>query len=503
MMIKNLRNRYCQLILILTVAFASCKNQFNQHDAITDPALTSNLLQQINQDANLSKFSQYLVQTGYDKVIASSKTFTVWAPTNAAFQNVDPALLADTARLKQFIANHISNQSYTTNMAQPSLTVKTLNGKNATFTATTFETANILQANRYVANGILNVIDAAIIPKMNIWEYINNLTNVGQLQKAYLLSQNYSYQDTTQATITGYGSNGKPILQPGTGVVNKNYYLNQTANLQNEDQKFTYIVLTDAAFTSESNKVTKYFATSTPDSTAKLAAFNVTKDLVIPGVYAQSALPDTLLSVNNVKVPVSKGLNVVSTYNASNGIVYVMSSVNFRVTDKITPIVIQGENPAYFSRTDKNADILYRLRNDPNGVPYKDIFIATNTAATLTPLFTAYYTINNANSVTYKVYERAINEQLSAPVPATATTALVPAAPIIFSQQLTVYSPYSGITAFVATPVAYLNYNEVLIGTFTLTRYGFLKLANSGANSATAGLNSLSLDYLKLVPVLP
>lgn len=497
MVIKTLQNKYLMALVLFATIFASCKNQFDKHDAVSNSALTTNLMEQINQNSNLSKFSQYLVQTGYDKIISSSKTYTVWAPTNAAFQSVDPAILSDTAKLRLFIGNHISNQSYTTTMAGAGLRIKMLNGKNTTFTTTTFETARIVQGNQYVANGILHVIDAAIIPKLNIWDYVNSLTTAGLLQKAYLVSQNYTYQDTSLATVTGVGANGKPILKPGTGIVNKNHYLDQTQNLQNEDGQFTYIVLTDAAYTSETNKVLKYFATSTTDSTANLAAFNVTKDLILPGVIAQANLPDTALSTNNVKVPVLKGANIVQTYNASNGIVYVMSSVNYRLVDKITPIVIQGENPSYFPTSTQVPNFKYRLRVDPNGVPYKDLFIESITGTTLPAAYYAGYKVNGAYSVSYRVYERAINEQIST---ATATTQ---AAPIIFSQTLNIYSPYNPVTTFGPLAVAYLNYNEVPLGTYTLSRYGYINITNVGANNTTAGMNSTSLDYLKLVPILP
>ncbi|EHQ29185.1 fasciclin domain-containing protein [Mucilaginibacter paludis] len=500
----HLCHRYYVLLVFCTMVISSCKSPWDKHDTVTNSVLAINLLDQINQNPNLSKFSQYLAQTGYDKVIASSKTFTVWAPTNTALQAVDASILGDTVKLKQFIGNHLSNLSYTTNMASPSIRVKTLNGKNATFTPTTFENANITTANQYVANGILHIIDAAVIPKLNIWDYVNSLTTVGQKQLAYLQSQNYIYQDTTLATVTGVGSNGKPILKPGTGLVNANYYLNQTANLKDEDQMLTYIVLTDAAYDTENNKVNKYFATSSIDSTAKLAAFNVTKDLVIKGAYVPSALPDTLLSINNIKVPVLRGANIVQSYAASNGVVYVMSSANFKLVEKVPPIVIQGEDATFFARTDKGAAIVYRLRKDPAGIAYKDIYIATNTAATLTPLFYAGYTINNANSVTYKVYQRAINEQMTAGTAATSTAPAVQPAPILFSQQLSIYSPFSATpTQFGFQTVASFNYSEVLIGTFTNTRYGYLKFTNSGANSTTANANSITLDYLKLVPTLP
>jgi len=40
----------------------------------------------------LGKFSDMLVKTGYDKIISSSKTYTVWAPSDQALQALDPSM---------------------------------------------------------------------------------------------------------------------------------------------------------------------------------------------------------------------------------------------------------------------------------------------------------------------------------------------------------------------------------------------------------------------------
>ncbi|RYY28884.1 MAG: hypothetical protein EOP41_02890 [Sphingobacteriaceae bacterium] len=145
-------------LFFLICTITSCK-KWEDHDAITDAQLSKNLLDQISQNPSLSTFNGYLVKSGYDKIISSSKTYTVWAPDNTAMQSVDQAILNDTTRLKLFVGNHIANQSYATTEPQGSMRIKILNGKNATFTRTNFEEANIIQANQYVGNGILHYLN--------------------------------------------------------------------------------------------------------------------------------------------------------------------------------------------------------------------------------------------------------------------------------------------------------------------------------------------------------
>ena len=484
------KHLYYFLILFLSVQIlASCTKEWDKHDAITDVQLTKTLMDQIDQNTNLSTFSGYIKKTGYDKIIASSKTFTVWAPTNAALQSLDQSVVADTVKLKQFVGNCIANQSYLTSAAQPSLRVKTLNGKNITFTQTTFEEADITTANQYVGNGILHIVDKAILPKMNIWEFVNSATTVGLKQKAFLQALNYTYTDTTQATQTGVDpTTGKPILKPGTGAVNANSYLNTVADVSNEDKQYTFFVLADAAFDTERSKITRYFTTTGNygttglDSTSYLTSFNVVKDLTVNGLVTPALLKDTLLSVSNVKIPVNKSA-ILQTYNASNGIVYVMSSVPFRVTDKVPTVYIQGENPVSFARTDKNNNIQYRVRKDANGVVFNDIFIAGSGAGSLTAQFYAQYLIKNLPAAQYKIYWRAFND--------TGT---------IFQQQLAFGTSLAATFPYTNVPLS--SYAELSLGNYTQSKYGDQNMFMLGANNTTTGTNSITFDYIKLVPVI-
>jgi hypothetical protein len=216
------KNQYFIFLALFTGLFLSgCKDKWEDHYKIQDPVFEENLLLQIQKNPDLSKFAEYLNKTGYDKVVASSKTFTVWAPTNLALQNLDQAIVNDTAKLKQVIANHISYQSYLTRSANPVLTIRTLNGKNILFTKTGFEEANITVADQVTGNGVLHVVDMVISPKFNAWEYLNN--SATSIQKTFLLSQNWIDRDLSRAVITGIDpKTGNPIYQAGTGYFSRN-----------------------------------------------------------------------------------------------------------------------------------------------------------------------------------------------------------------------------------------------------------------------------------------
>src|SRR5690606_41813068 len=103
-----------RIILIIALAMVCECKKWDDHNAITSEGLKQNLYEQISQDPSLSRFAELLEKSGYDAVIASSKTFTVFAPGNEALATLDPAIVNDPARLKRFVGNHIANQSWFT-----------------------------------------------------------------------------------------------------------------------------------------------------------------------------------------------------------------------------------------------------------------------------------------------------------------------------------------------------------------------------------------------------
>jgi len=304
-------------------------------------------------------------------------------------------------------------------------------------------------------------------------------------------------------------------LKAGTGIVNKNHYKDQTVNSSSETNQYTFFVLADAGYTNEVNKISKYFTTSTVDSTAKATALNVTKDLVVSGVYSTKgepgtiAMPDSIVSMFGVKIPINMN-DTIRSYNASNGRVYVMKDVFFRIADKIPTIIIQGESdpvlgtPGSWFRNDNGSrvqNIYYRIKNDANGVQWKDIYIEGNTSngVVLPAQYWAGYPLQNVNSATYKVYIRAINDSKT-----------VFSEQIAFSQPFVATNPASGDNPFAGTipyfPVVLNNFSEVYVGNYTNPNYGYNSMFVVGANlvesSVTAGTNSITFDYIKLVPVI-
>jgi hypothetical protein len=169
-----------------------------------------------------------------------------------------------------------------------------------------------------------------------------------------------------------------------------------------------------------------------------------------------------------------------------------MSGVNFSAKNKIPTVIIQGENPLAFFRpdgtfVDVRGTTFYRVRTHPvSGQFFNDIFIYNHAVSALNILYQA----RNLPSVKYKVYWVAVNDTIQ--VSSNRIN------PVAFNQKLVMGTRTA--TTFAYRSVAINQFNEVYLGDYTQTSYNTLNMFLTAAASTTAGVNSLTLDYIKLVP---
>jgi len=472
------KNIFHILFLLATViGLNGCKNAVDEHNEIVNVDFNTDLFQKIAAQANLSKFTEYVRSTGYDKLLTSSQTYTVWAPTNDALATLDAAIVSDPVKLKDFVANHIGLTA-TPAPKRVTDTVKVLlqNKKYANMVGPTFEEAAVVGSPAFVKNGALYVIDKPVPTKLNVWDFMLSSTDA-PLQSNFIANLSTQVIDTANATIIGYNSSGNPIFAPNPPMVSRNFYWNSVADLRAESQQYTFFMLQDATYTAERNRLEPFYPNG--------SSFVLVRDLVAKGLYTLDKLPDTLLSTRGVKIPVKKSA-IVKSYRASNGIVYVMNALPFRTKDKVPTFKIEGELPLGF-RSDRSGNTLYRLKLDDKGIAYKDIEVYNHGVA-------EYY-INYLASVAlikYKVYARAISgAQGDAQV-------------ANFTQRYFMYNPTTLVYDLFATQtVTPLNYAEVYLGDYTPQQFGTLQLRLMAANTATKDQNTLILDYLRFEPILP
>lgn len=479
---------------------AGCK-KWDDHTKLTNQDVSKTLSEEISQHSNLGKFYDYLKKTGLDKELASSKTYTVWAPTDDALKTLDPTIVADSAKLRVFLSNHIALESYFKSNTTIPVRVGMLNGKRVTFTGSKFDDATLLEADKYVGNGVLHIIDKIAPVYPNAWELLDNTKTTYQ-QSAYILSLTRKVFDPANAVIDSINSQtGQPVYRPGTDSVLRNSFNTGVYDLQDESKQYTFFILNDAGFNAEINKLSPYYNTSTTDSTKNLASNAVVRDLAVDGYYTIDQLPAVLTSKFGVKIPIDKS-KIVETKKLSNGVAYVISGIDFSKNDKIPTVIVQGENYRGFfdangvavtPRKDNVSAVYVRYRVNPNnGQQFTDMFAWGHGISGLNALYTAF----SLPSIKYKVYWVAVNDTLRR------NGNVVP---VTFTQKLAMGARGANLLPTIApltNNVTPLNYNEVYLGDYVMPAYGNLNMFLTANASTGDGTNSLNLDYIKLVPDL-
>ena len=437
------------------LVISGCK-KWEDHNALTDSMVAKDLFQRIQEEPELTQFAELLTKTGYDKIIGSSQTYTVFAPVNAALASLDPGVVADLAKLKLFVENHITNQVQPATTSQK-VRLKMMNGKYNSLQNSSFDEASITAGDKYAKNGLVHVINKIVPVRANAWSFLQTDPLMPSKQKSYLLG-----------------------LTDSTGA---NSFLRNVHDLSDESKQYTFFVLTDTAWDAEVGRYKTYFVTGTSDSTTKLASNAVMNDFAIEGVYQPSTIPDTIVSKFNTKVGIDKSA-IVQTIRLSNGIVYVMSKLQVLPRHKFRQYVIQGE--AYdFSRADRRNVTYFREKYNPVSLTdFKDVLVFNHDIAQ----FYLGYRLRNVPSIKFKAYWVAVHDNVN--------------------NNTGTFRQLLGIGTPTATSLPYIvvqpnNYNEVYLGEFTLTSFRpALDIHVTADNSTNDDANKITVDYIRLEPVL-
>lgn len=460
---------------------SGCKKSIDDQTAVTDPSLNKSLMELISAKADLTTFAGYLKQTGYDAVIASSRTYTVFAPGNAELATIDAAIKNDPVKLKLFIGNHIATQLYSTKDVTTTTRILMLSGKYNNMKGTAIGTATITTADTYASNGLLQVVSKMLPALENCWEFVNNNSQAPAKQKAFMLSLFRNVFDATNAVVIGVNpTTGAPIYQAGTDSVYTNLFWNKVYDLRDEKKQFTLFMMEDVAWDADQARFAPYYVTNTTDSNKLVTGWNVLRDFAVDTLYEPGTIPDTVTSRFGTRVPVERSA-IVNTIRTSNGIVYIMSRINVQPASKLKTILIQGENYSGTSH-DRRSSTYFRDRFNPvTGLDFRDVEVLNHGVA----LFNIRYQVEEVPSIKYKAYWVAVNDFQT----------------VTYSQRLA--PGIATATTFPYTVVALNNFNEVYLGEFTLAQYQpVYNMYLVAANSTTQAVNPLVLDYIKLVPGL-
>jgi hypothetical protein len=219
----------------------SCREEWDSHYyASAQNKSTKNIYQYLQSRTELSKFVQMLNIVGYDTVLTKSQTFTVWAPTNTALDNVS---LTDTLAIRKLVTNYITRFSCSTlGLNNAPKTVLALNGKLIPFVKAgagfTYAGKQITEPDLATANGIIHIMGDYTPYKRSIWEFISETPGLDSL-RTYINSLNKKVLDNSKSFQDG--------VFVDSVFKSTNYLFDNLAALNVEDSIYTAILPDNAA----------------------------------------------------------------------------------------------------------------------------------------------------------------------------------------------------------------------------------------------------------------
>lgn len=323
------------LALAGAVAFPSCSEDWDNHYQVSDQVSQESMMELLKADPQLSTFAHMVEIAGYDELLGSSQTFTVFAPTNDALAGVD---LDDVDAVKRIVLNHFARFNNTTASANGQ-SVKMYNGKRHSFDGKTFAgiTLDPQRSDIIGKNGILHVLEDQIPYAYNFREYIQVHANTSKFN-AFLNRFDELQMDLSASRPIGVDENGatvydsvlieyNPILQhPWYGV----------GDIADEDSTFTMIIPDDTAWEKAYNRIRPYYDNynddqAVADSIADVqTGLAIVQDLVfrqlLPNAPGEKYLETTTGS--EIFDPASHFMYC-NQAPASNGIMYLTSNLNY------------------------------------------------------------------------------------------------------------------------------------------------------------------------------
>jgi hypothetical protein len=347
----------------------SCEDKMKAHyENEKKNAVNINLLDYIKSDTSLSTFYLMLNKSGYDSVLNSLYTFTVWAPDNEALRGID---LNNSQLVKDIVTNHIARflHSASGNLGD---TIYTLNGKRQVFvhngTDTLFTNVGFSKPGVLATNGIVYTLNDYVRFFPNIYEYISRTAGLDSLWK-FVLSQNQKKFLPELSDIIGKDADGNNVydsaFQEGVNVLfYGNDFFQRLGNFANEDSSFTALLPNNNAWVEAYNRIKSYYVSNDPLEAKRIqqsyTQYAIVKDMLFRGRINSPNTIDLLRSTTGSKIYKSDSLfKDLSSVDVSNGLVYTTNHFLIKDTSSwYKEIRVEAENSS--ERTSGNASLYTR-----------------------------------------------------------------------------------------------------------------------------------------------
>jgi hypothetical protein len=391
------------IVLISILVTQACTDEWDEHyDVVSFDLPDKTLTAYIQENPDLTVFSEMLEISGFDIILDASQTYTVWVPVNDALNGVDAT---DTKWVQEIVQNHIARSRITSSGIE-NQSIRMLNGKYITFarkaSGYSFGNTNVIELNLPTSNGLVHVIDGYAPFLKNLWEYIDRTENLDSL-RSYLYGQSKEVFDPVNSREIGVNATGQPIYD--TVFIFSNPVLERLGALDSEDSIYTAIMPDNTAWTEAYGRIESFF--NFPEDAGGVqrqreqTQWILVYDMLFRGRITQPEAMDSLVSTTGSVFydPGYLFLNA-EPETLSNGITYVTDQMPY--TDTVSwfkEIRVEAENTA---GRDHASSIIFPRSSYGSGLDVSNNqYILVDPTSTQP---TVEFSIPNTLSATYNIY---------------------------------------------------------------------------------------------------
>ena len=337
---KTNRYIYGAAALLCLASFGACTDTWNEHFESSDDwvANAPTLLEHIQEDPDLAPFLRVAKYVGYEPVLSSPQTLTLWCPVITEEQ-ADSVIAVyekqkqelhkkdqDNAAVTQFLQNHISLARCSSHSATNEA-VKMWNGKMMTMTDNDLNGIPYLKKNIVASNGMMYKLsyNEQFLP--NVREAFDLTNKITRLANLYTLLDT-AYIDVG-TSVERDVVDGEVVYADSVIIKNNDMY-NFLGYIQREDSSYLCLAPTDAVWDKEYEEYRPMFnyapffdskdEVERRDSIEKLnAALAVMRGRLFNLHIQKNEYRDSLTNTQYINSPAYYGLNVFRSWDSDKG----------------------------------------------------------------------------------------------------------------------------------------------------------------------------------------
>ena len=308
---KGIYNKVLGLA-VAALALVACSDTWDEHyNGGATGVHEGSLWQAIKQDANLSNFASVVEACGYDKSLASSQVFTVFAPTNDNFSASEAQELIeaynaekgrvndnDNAVIKEFLQNHIALYNYSVSNGS-SDSIAMMNGKFVTLTSSDFGGSSLLSTNQLYNNGVLFTIAGKAEYFPNVFEYLRKDSDLDSLYSFLYNERFYRKEFQPEKSVAGDIVDGKTVYLDSVFRQQNDLFDGEflRANLNIEDSTYWMIAPTNEVWKNLVEEYADYYNYDDKVGDRDSLFYTNTRMAIMRGmVFSRTTLTDAMLA---------------------------------------------------------------------------------------------------------------------------------------------------------------------------------------------------------------